>query len=178
MRSSAIAVIGMLLLSSCLAGSSLIQTLKMQSKTPAHLWYGIHDYEVVGPGFLNGRLTTATSQWVIGGTDGKRVTDFWAKSTNDGKRLTGYVEYDRSGSRWPFFAYLKAGSTTNYYVWVTENGGANPGPWFQETNWILGGRSDKPLIEVSATGDGFWMSGKITYKGEVESPTVIRRLFN
>ena len=177
MRSSAIAVIGMLLLSSCLAGSSLTQPLKMQSEAPAHL-QGFR-YKVTGPGIVNGLLVkNYQSTWVIGGKAGKLITDFYAYSDNDGINLTGYMEYqDDYWKSWFSTSGTSSFAPFNtYFVSARYPVNRVLQDFRRETDWVLGGRSDKRLVSVYFSGDGTNMKGKATYQGEAEYDIVITRL--
>ena len=152
--------IAALLISSCLASNSLIQTLRSQAKAPAHLGTNIYFAEIQwggpnGPWIKDG-------QWYLGGKAAKRVKSVQSSSSakDGGKNLLGTIIYDGED---PISFKAERVFENNYQASVQPKGSAT---WNLEGIWVIGGRAKQPIVDVKITGDGNTFSGSVTYQNE------------
>ena len=166
MRSSTVAVIGTLLLSSCLTSTSLIQTLKTQTKAEAHAQYTNNDYRVLvgwdssGPIHFDGK-------WMIGSRVYERVLKLKASSADGGNTLMGKVTFEGSGATgFKGVRYGDSRYTVSIQFYTQRYVESGTILWVQEGDWIIGGRHDQPVVDIDISGNGYSFTGSMTYLGE------------
>ena len=153
------AFIAALLISSCLASASLIQTLKTQNNAPAHLQGPRYSVQVQWGG--SSAPWNNDGQWVIGGRPSQRVVRLSVASSDEGRTLNGWLVYAGEGP----IGFRGTRTTGSSYTVQVQWGGFNAG-WNNEATWVLGGRASQPvtIVDLTASGNGFL--GTLTYRGE------------
>ena len=154
-----LAFIAALLISSCLASTNLIQTLKTQAKAPAHLGTSIYSSEVQWGG--SSAPWNRDGQWFLGGRSNQRVVSVQVKSADRGQTLLGQIIYKGEG---PIDFKANRALENNWDVDVRWGGAS--GIWRRDGTWVIGGRPNQPVVDVKITGDGNNFSGQITYVNE------------
>ena len=181
MRPFTIAVIGTLLLSSCLVSSSLVQTLQMKSKTAAHLAFNRYT-SLLGTGISAPFMPGPT--WVIGDSQTRRVVRLQALSFDGGKTLNGWLKF--SGDERDSYFWSDYDSGSSYYAQIgtikpttkPDRLGTVERKYQKRDSWIFGSKTGSPVTYIDLTGNENVLNGKITYLGSERVSVRVTRLSN
>ena len=164
MRSNlAMALLGSLLLSSCMATGGLLGALKQQAQAPAHLSTNVYFVENQWGG--PSAPWNAGGYWIIGGRASHRVVKLDASSSDGGLKLVGKVTYDGEATM-DFKAKRVDG--VNYEIFIKRGGSCAHAHWQFGGAWVIGGRPSQPVVDIhfSSSDHGENFSGVMTYFGE------------